>query len=1006
MQVLIGFSEPSLQEQLTRALEAQEEKIKYQNKYTAASITAAAAEMEYDAILLRNPNSLEELLEIEEHKGNATLIVLLPYSEKDEASKYFRYGIYNIAFAGKRGERLIDTIVLLLHQPRTATEARKYYGLPALPPLIPQKMDLRSETDRKNIVEYIVDWEADTLAERFENILSVLPSDQHPDLAAALPDKLQGELITNNDYMRLITPKKRLFGRKQEITCRIPEVEEQLQKEVIGYKAAVEKEALKRADHVEDTEPESTKNATERITDSFLEERDFADETENTLADNISKIMETKPITDKKEVFDYDRMHELDSGMIEASNAEKEGKQKEEDLPVGLMAQGEVQPTDAENQTSDVRNEPDAEQLKESAESGDTTENAGDLTSDKGLFADLESIFGVSAEAPEVEQEAENEDPKVELEMDAASNQEPICEHVWKEEVTESTCQHAGCRKVFCEICGAVKEETVLRKAAHKYQQIYQKPSCEESGYRSQVCQVCGKEKGVKILPPKGHSFGEWVSTENGKEKRSCRFCGKTEVREREWIMPAEVANEADEVQEPIEEGTEWEFEKQQEKGELEGKILEETAEKSLVLDTAWSDLSNKADNAAEENISERKPEILEGNALKDLMAPLQQKNIPEKEALEDSENPESVSTENEEPTEREPGALMEDSQGSEEIDSADENVEKGMVASEFTETEKLVIERAVEPEEDLKANGRVDSSEKEQELFSAEMPDEENKDTDAWISGLESEMAGQDAAAEKGQEEEKKRRSTKIFLYAGAIGLLGISVALFLISTDLHPYEDGELPMRSGEETISTEYAGYADTYPWNETHHVAEDGKATLPESTELETESVDDEDDETEAETSRAETTSQPESPAVAAQPQVPSTAASTGPAAPTQQPQTAQQPQPAQPETTAPSTAAPTQPAPTQPSTETPTTAVQTDYSSMQGKVYTGSEVQSFAASSGAQVIVLLRGGIGYSYRGSASGCVETSDTAVIRTNSSYSCSVSNRNGVYIVTFSEF
>ena len=980
MQVLIGFSEPSLQEQLTRALEAQEEKIKYQNKYTAASITAAAAEMEYDAILLRNPNSLEELLEIEEHKGSATLIVLLPYSEKDEASKYFRYGIYNIAFAGKRGERLIDTIVLLLHQPRTATEARKYYGLPALLPLIPQKMDLRSEADRKNIVEYIVDQEADTLAERFENILSVLPSDQHLDLAAAIPDKLQGELITNNDYMRLITPKKRLFGRKQEITCRIPEVEEQLQKAVIGYKAVVKKEALKRADHVEDTEPEST-NATERITDSFLEKKDFADETENTLADNISKIMETKPILDKKEVFDDDRMHELDSGMIEASNAEKEGKQKEEDLPVGLMAQGEVQPTDAENQTSDVRNEPDAEQLKESAESGDTTENAGDLTSDKGLFADLESIFGVSAEAPEVEQEDENEDPKAELDMDVASNQEPICEHVWKEEITEPTCQHAGCRKVFCEICGAVKEETVLRKAAHKYQQIYQKPSCEENGYRSQVCRVCGKEKGVKILPPRGHSFDEWVPAEGGQEKRSCRFCGKIEVREREGIIPAEDANKADEVQEPIGGGTESESEKQQENKAQEARISEETvekSEKSLVLDTVWSDLSNKADNAAEENVSERNHEILEGSVPKDLMTPLQQKNIPAKEALEDSledsENPESASTENEGPIEREQGALMEDSQEGEEIDSVDENVEKGMAASESTETEKMVIERAVEPEED--------------------------EDTDAWISGLESEMAGQDAAAEEGLEGEKKSRSTKVFLYAGAIGLLGISVALFLISTDLHPYENGELPMRSGEETISTEYVGYADTYPWNETHHIAEDGKATLPESTELETEPVNDETMETE--TSQGET-SQLESSAVAAQPQVPSAAAPIAPtasAAPTQQPPTAQ------PETTAPSTAAPTQPAPTQPSTETPTTAVQTDYSSMQGKVYTGSEVQSFAASSGAQVIVLLRGGIGYSYRGSASGCVETSDTAVIRTNSSYSCSVSNRNGVYIVTFSEF
>ena len=114
----------------------------------------------------------------------------------------------------------------------------------------------------------------------------------------------------------------------------------------------------------------------------------------------------------------------------------------------------------------------------------------------------------------------------------------PLAPHVFKlKETIRPSCEKAGKEIYVCSVCGD-KDEKPIPATGHSFGEwiITEEPECETEGEKAKQCKICGavvKEK----LAATGHSFGEWIigkrptCEETGEEKSQCKTCGKIETR-------------------------------------------------------------------------------------------------------------------------------------------------------------------------------------------------------------------------------------------------------------------------------------------------------------------------------------------------------------------------------------------------------------------------------------------------------------------------------------------
>ena len=114
------------------------------------------------------------------------------------------------------------------------------------------------------------------------------------------------------------------------------------------------------------------------------------------------------------------------------------------------------------------------------------------------------------------------------------------CEHSRKEIIDNSTCVKRGTKRVICEKCGEIFEETSLPLKDHTWNDgvITTAATCETNGVKTYTCTVCGVTK-TETIPAIGHEYvlkdtKKATCAEAGYNTYACKNCGK----ERTDILP------------------------------------------------------------------------------------------------------------------------------------------------------------------------------------------------------------------------------------------------------------------------------------------------------------------------------------------------------------------------------------------------------------------------------------------------------------------------------------
>ena len=110
--------------------------------------------------------------------------------------------------------------------------------------------------------------------------------------------------------------------------------------------------------------------------------------------------------------------------------------------------------------------------------------------------------------------------------------------HTWDSGTVISapkSCNEQGQKRYVCEVCG--KERIMTLTIPHTWSdKVTTSANCTEYGKETQICIACGKTNVLTLYsdPPKGHSFGEGVTTktstctQTGITTYTCTVCGKT----------------------------------------------------------------------------------------------------------------------------------------------------------------------------------------------------------------------------------------------------------------------------------------------------------------------------------------------------------------------------------------------------------------------------------------------------------------------------------------------
>ncbi len=111
------------------------------------------------------------------------------------------------------------------------------------------------------------------------------------------------------------------------------------------------------------------------------------------------------------------------------------------------------------------------------------------------------------------------------------------------QEVQSPGCMDPGSKKRECTVCGYTETEGI-DAAGHIWKTEYtvdREPTCTEEGSRSIHCSVCDAIKDSENIPAKGHTFGQWTVSADGKqESRTCTECGYAEARSVSTVTPPE----------------------------------------------------------------------------------------------------------------------------------------------------------------------------------------------------------------------------------------------------------------------------------------------------------------------------------------------------------------------------------------------------------------------------------------------------------------------------------
>ena len=114
-------------------------------------------------------------------------------------------------------------------------------------------------------------------------------------------------------------------------------------------------------------------------------------------------------------------------------------------------------------------------------------------------------------------------------------NEVPATGHTFSEWVItqEPICTTTGTKERTC-VCGEKQTETIAA-LGHDYEERVIAPTCTEAGYTLHTCKNCEHSYQDNEVPATGHTFSEWVITqeptsiENGIKQRTCTVCGAVE---------------------------------------------------------------------------------------------------------------------------------------------------------------------------------------------------------------------------------------------------------------------------------------------------------------------------------------------------------------------------------------------------------------------------------------------------------------------------------------------
>ena len=127
--------------------------------------------------------------------------------------------------------------------------------------------------------------------------------------------------------------------------------------------------------------------------------------------------------------------------------------------------------------------------------------------------------------------------------------------------VQNPTCQATGVRECSCEVCGAVKTESIPKSESHDFNAwenqdedthvrrcgtcgaeeskahvfgdwtVVQNPTCQATGVRECSCEVCGVVKTEPIPKSESHDFNAWENQDEDTHVRRCGTCGAEESK-------------------------------------------------------------------------------------------------------------------------------------------------------------------------------------------------------------------------------------------------------------------------------------------------------------------------------------------------------------------------------------------------------------------------------------------------------------------------------------------
>ena len=104
--------------------------------------------------------------------------------------------------------------------------------------------------------------------------------------------------------------------------------------------------------------------------------------------------------------------------------------------------------------------------------------------------------------------------------------------HDYEGKVTkEPTCEETGVRTYTCKNCGDSYEEEIEANGHSKIREVVKLPTCTGRGQQRITCKNCDLDA-LQGIMPKGHSWGQYMYSNNKEHARQCETCKTWERQE------------------------------------------------------------------------------------------------------------------------------------------------------------------------------------------------------------------------------------------------------------------------------------------------------------------------------------------------------------------------------------------------------------------------------------------------------------------------------------------